>query len=390
MSFYQKKYIDPMLLRPTVIDVDLDALHDNFQNICKLVAPSTVMPVVKANAYGHGLVTCAKYLEDWGAKHFAVGIAEEGIELREAGIKADILVFGGLSGGQIKLYLNYDLDITASSLFKVTAIDKEAQDLGKVARLHLKIDTGMERIGVHYYTFKNTFKNIKSYQHCQIVGVYSHLAAAMIDRGFTDQQIAAFADCAHWLEDLLGHKIIKHIGASAGALYFPESRLDLVRAGIALYGVYPGDGDMPCAGLKIRPVMKFSSKVVFFKVVKKGTGVGYDITWKAPEDTRIVTIPVGYGDGYSRGLSNQGTVLIRGQRYPIVGRVCMDQMMVNIGRGEAFNGDEVVLLGRQENEEISVNEIAKLLDTNTHEVLTLTHPRVPRRYHFKGEHFVAP
>ncbi|MCC6932504.1 MAG: alanine racemase [Deltaproteobacteria bacterium] len=387
MAKFKKKYIDPTLLRPTVIDVDLEALKHNYQILSSLFSPAQLIPVVKANAYGHGIVTCSKYLEMWGACAFAVGLVEEGIELREAGIRAPILVLGGLSGGQIKLYLDYALDITASSLFKLDAINEEAEKSGKIARVHLKVDTGMERIGVHHYSFRETIKNLKKYKRCQVVGIYSHFAAPGLYPEFTTEQLKRFLDCVSILEDCYQRKIMRHIAASAGGILYPESRLDAVRAGIALYGIYPNG--VATKAVDLRPVMKLSSKVVYFKVVKKGAAVSYDLTWTAPEDTRIVTVPIGYGDGYFRGLTNKGSALIRGRRYPIVGRICMDQLMINIGQDEAYNGDEVVLIGQQSGEKITVSEIANLLETNTYEVLVCTHKRVPRRYHIENEEFIA-
>ena len=175
---------------------------------------------------------------------------------------------------------------------------------------------------------------------------------------------------------------LRHIAGSGGLLQLPEAHLDMVRPGVLSYGVYPTP---PLRSiLAVQPVMRLRSEVVFFKVVKKGATVGYDRTWIAPRDTRIVTVPIGYGDGYSRALSNCGEVLIRGKRYPIVGLVCMDQIMVDIGDDEAYVGDEVVLIGSQGDDEISVGELAGLIGTNTHEVLVSTNMRVPRCYHLGG------
>jgi alanine racemase len=370
---------NPLLLRPTVMDVDLDALAANYAALCKAAAPADVMPVVKADAYGHGGAVCARHLVDQGAKWLGVAIVEEGIELRQAGIDVPILVFGGIFGAQIGLFLDHDLDLTALSVGKLLAIDEAARAKGKRARVHLKIDTGMGRIGVRYDHAEKLFDAAMEATHCDVVGVFSHFATISdADSSFANIQLERFLESLEYFEKRSLPLPIRHISSSAGITRLPQSRLDLVRPGLALYGVYPH-----CCtpeDIELLPVMSLRSRVVYFKVVPEGAGISYSHTWVAGRDTRVVTIPVGYGDGFFRRLSNQGNVLIRGKRYPIIGNVCMDQMMVDIGQDEAFNDDEVVLIGEQGGEKITVEEIAGLIGTNTHEVLVSTNLRVPRRY----------
>lgn len=371
--------LNPITLRPTVLDVDLDAISHNFSAIKQFVEPAGVAPVVKANAYGHGLVTCGRLLEKLGAPLLCVGFVEEGIELRQAGISCPILVFGGISGAQIKYFLEYDLELTAPSVGKLEAIEETAKALGKRARVHLKVDTGMERIGIHYYTADSLFLKTLECKHCDIVGVYSHFACAEHPDGkITKLQLERFLECLHFFEKRSLPMPKRHIANTSGLLASRAAHLDLVRPGIGIYGLCMAPHLTKV--LPLKPAMTLRSQIVYFKVVKKGAGVSYDHTWTAPADTRVVTVPIGHGDGYARALSNKGHVLIRGKRCPIVGNVCMDQIMVNIGNGAAYNGDEVVLIGKQEKEEITVGEIADLCQTNMHEVLVSTNLRVPRRY----------
>lgn len=377
--------INPIHLRPTVMDISLDNLEHNYLAIQSAVGSAEVMPIVKSNAYGHGLVACGRHLERVGARCLGVALLEEGIQLRQGGVKIPILVLGGIFGSQVKYFLDYDLDLLASSVFKLDTIEEVAKAAGKRARVHLEIDTGMERIGVHYYTADSLLERAKRCTHADIVGVSSHFATADDpDPAFAKVQLERFLGALKDFPQSVSPHPRRHIAASAAIISLPESHLDMVRPGVLLYGVTPAphlDGK-----IDLKPVMSLRSKVVYFKVVRAGDAVSYGLTWTAPTDTRVITVPIGYGDGYVRKLSNRGQVLIRGKRYPVVGRVCMDQLMVNIGPdGVAYNGDEVVLLGEQEGEVISVADITKHLDGNPREFLVSTNLRIPRRYHYRGE-----
>ena len=376
--------LDRTTLRPTVAEVDLSKLGENLSTIRSIVGDKKIMAVVKANAYGHGLVPSAKHLLQSGADYLGVAFVEEGIELREAGIKAPILVFGGIFNSQIKNFLDYDLELTASSTEKLDAIEARAKEFGKRAKVHLKIDTGMERIGVHYYSAEPFFERASKLEHSDIVGIFSHFASSGENKDYTMEQLDRFNNCIESFINLLplrgerSERPLLHIANSAATILHPSTHLDMVRCGISLYGVYPHPSIATIVDLK--PAMRLVSRVVYFKVVRKGSSVGYGQTWTAEEDTRVVTVPIGYGDGYFRSLSNKGEVLIRGKRYPIVGRVSMDQIMVSVGQDDAFNGDEVVLMGAQGDETITASELAEHAGSYSYEVLTATNTRVPRLY----------
>lgn len=376
------KPIPPLELRPTVMDIDLDALAHNFTVLRALASPARLLAVVKANAYGHGLVPCARHLVELGVDYFGVALVEEGIALRRAGITTPILIFGGVFGGQIGRYLDFNLELTASSIEKLRAIDQVAQERGTVAQVHLKFDTGMGRIGVRPESAPALCRAAAELRHISVRGIFSHLASAdAVDPGATREQIDLFKRCREAARHITPPPLA-HLANSGGLLQHPDARFDMVRAGIALYGI-PPEGHLASRVL-LKPVMSVSSRVVYFKVVKAGSGVSYGATWRAPHDSRVVTVPIGYGDGYPRALSNKAAVLIRGKRYPIVGNICMDQIMVNLDRDEAYNGDEVVLIGSQGNAVIGVNELAHLAGTVPHEILAALNLRIPRRYHRGG------
>jgi alanine racemase len=370
--------IKDLTLRPTFAQIDLGKLKQNFNAIQNKAKKSIVMPILKANAYGHGMVTIAKYLEKNNAKIFGVAFLEEGILLRKEGIKADILVLGGLSGYQVEFFIKYNLIITASSIDKLKLIDWIAHKMNKKARVHLKIDTGMERIGVHYYNSKKFFEVSISLKNIVVEGVYSHFANSDADDLYsTYLQFDRFMEAVSYFEKR-DYYLLRHIANSGAIIRFEESQLDMVRTGIALYGYMP-DYNLENT-LKLSPILSLYSKVVYFKVAEKGAKVSYGSTWEAEEQTRLITIPIGYGDGYPRALSNKGFVLIKGKKYPIVGRVCMDQVVVDIGKDEVFNQDEVVIIGKSKNRVITADDIAKKVDSISYEILTQINTRVPRIY----------
>jgi alanine racemase len=364
--------------RPTRILVDLDALTNNLRGIRAHVGVP-VMAIVKANAYGHGLVPVALHLQAQGVDQLGVAFLEEGIALRQAGITIPILVLGGIFGPQVAQFIAHDLEITVSSLDKLRQVEAAAESLGRKAVIHIKIDTGMERIGVHSYSAGPFIEAAVASKWCTLKGLYSHLACADDPESLmTNLQIERFRDaCAH-IERLGAPMPLRHLANSGGVLHFPETWLDIVRPGILMYGVMPDPASQRT--IDVRPALSLVSQVVYFKVVKAGNPVSYGATWAPNIDTRIVTIPIGYGDGWPRALSSRGEVLIRGHRYPIVGRICMDQFMVDIGRDSAFNEDEVVLIGTQGDEAISAEDVAAKAGTIAYEILTGLNERIPREY----------
>ena len=370
---------DPVSHRPSRIRIDLDALSHNLQAIRAQVGVP-VMGIVKANAYGHGLVQVARHLQAQGVDQLGVAFVEEGIALRKAGITAPILVLGGIFGPQVAQFIVHDLEITVSSLDKLRQVEAAAESLGRKAIIHLKIDTGMERVGVHSYSCGPFIEAAAASKWCVLKGIYSHLACADDPASpMTLQQLARFEDaCAHF-ERIGAPMPLRHLANSGGVLHFPQTWLDLVRPGIVLYGVLPDPASKPTIDLK--PALSLLSQIVYFKVVRAGNTVSYGATWTAPQVTRVVTIPIGYGDGFPRALSSRGQVLIRGQRQPIIGRMCMDQFMVDLGpQGTAYNEDEVVLIGRQETEAIRTEDVAQLAGTIPYEILTGLNERIPREY----------
>jgi alanine racemase len=367
------------VLRPTVVEVNLARLTVNFRAIQAAVAPATVMPIVKANAYGHGLVAVARHLVTLGATSLGVAFLEEAVALREAGVAVPILVMGGIFGDQVPVFLRHGLTLTASSVDKLRYIDETAAALGVTAKVHLKIDTGMERIGIHYYNAHTLLERAAECRSCVVEGIYSHFANAdAADLSSSRLQLARFLEVLTWYDRHGVKPPIRHMANSGAVLQLPESHLDLVRPGILLYGVYPSAE--AARTIEVRPALAWKSRVVYFKVVQPGHPVSYGSTWQSDHPVRIVTVPVGYGDGYFRALSNAAHVIIRGQRYPVVGRVCMDQIMVNLEWGSAYNGDEVILIGAEGDEAVTCEDLAEWAGTIPYEILTNINTRVPRVY----------
>ncbi|MFS8138330.1 MAG: alanine racemase [Thermomonas sp.] len=364
--------------RPTRIKVDLDAMTHNLRAIRAHVGVP-VMAIVKANAYGHGLVPVALHLQAQGVEQLGVAFVEEGIALRNAGVSVPILVLGGIFGPQVAHFISHDLEITVSSLDKLRQVEATAEALGRKAVIHLKIDTGMERIGVHSYSCKPFIEAALASRWCELKGIYSHLACADDPASpMTHQQLERFLDACAYIGKVGAPMPLRHIANSGGVLHFPETYLDMVRPGILMYGVLPDPASQ--ATIEVRPALSLVSQVVYFKVVQAGHPVSYGATWAPDADTRVVTVPIGYGDGYSRSLSSRGQVLIRGKRHPVVGRVCMDQFMVDIGGDSAWNEDDVVLIGRQGDEVLTAEEVAQTAGTIPYEILTGLNERIPREY----------
>jgi len=365
-------------VRATWAEVNLARLTGNLRAIRSHVSPAKVMIVVKANAYGHGLGDVAKHLSA-EADYIGVAVLEEGIYLRGLGITCPILVLGGIWGDQIPQYLKHDLSLTASSVERLEQIDEVAGQMGVRAKVHLKIDTGMERIGVHYYSAQTLQETALRCKSVEVEGIFSHFANAdSNDLTHSRLQLERFEGV---LDFYTKHHLpmpIRHMANSAAILQLPESHYDMVRPGIMLYGVYPAP-DVKHS-VAIRPALTWKSRVVYFKVVKPGHPVSYGSTWQSEQPTRVVTLPVGYGDGYFRSLSNKTQVIIRGNKYPQVGRICMDQMMVNIETDSAFNGDEVILLGEAGAQAITTQDLAEWAGTIPYEILTNINTRVPRVY----------
>ncbi len=370
-------------LRPTHLEVDLGALRHNLGAIRQHVGGARIMAVLKANAYGHGLVPVARLMEAEGVAAIGVAVLEEGLRLREAGVACPILVMGGILGSQIPLFIDQELMLTASSVDKLRAIEACAAAMGKRARVHLKVDTGMERIGVHWYSAGPLIEESLRLQHVDVDGIFSHFANSdAADLSHARLQLERYHEVLDLYRRHGAPCPTRHIANSGGILQLPDSHLDLVRPGIALYGVYPSPATR--RSLDLRPALTWKSRVVYFKVVQAGNPVSYGSTWTPDRPVRLVTVPVGYGDGYPRRMSGRAELILRGRRFPVVGTICMDQVMVNLGWESAWNDDEAVLLGESEGQRITVEELAEWAGTISYEILTGINTRVPRVYVDRG------
>jgi len=335
------------------------------------------MAVVKANAYGHGALEVAKIALASGASHLAVALVEEGIELRAKGVKAPILVFGGTVPEQAALFLEHDLTATVYEREGAQALQRAAERVGKKASVHVKVDTGMGRVGVAWSSALPFLRWLAELKGVQIEGVYTHFATSdEKDKAFAELQLARFTQVLQGVQ-AMGLRVLRHAANSGAILDMPASYFDLVRPGVMMYGYYPSPHTT--RSVPLRPAMTFKTRVLFVKRVERGSSVSYGRQFIAPQATTIATLPVGYADGYNRLLSNRGEVLIRGRRYPVVGRVCMDQIMVDLGpESDVCPGDEAVLFGRQGDEEVSVYSICEKVQTIPYEVTCWVSARVPR------------
>lgn len=366
-------------LRPTHLQINLDNIAHNLTRIHQLSPDSKIMGIVKANAYGHGLTKIGQFLEKQNIDYLGVALVEEGIELRNSGVRCPILVMGALSQNQIPFMIQHGLTFTIPSVEKLKWVDRCAAEMKSKARVHLKIDTGMERIGTHWYSSNKLLEDSLECQNIEVEGIYSHFANAdQPDSPLTKEQLERFMEVLEFYPKHSLEYPLRHIANSAGILNQPSSHLDMVRSGLILYGYYPNKNFAHITDL--RPAMRWVTEVSYFKVVEPGMPVSYGSTWKPDKQVRMVTLPVGYGDGYSLSMSNVSSVLIRGKKYPVAGKVCMDQTMININDGTAYNGDEVVLLGTQEGQEISIDDLACWGQSSPYEILTNMNARLPRVY----------
>ena len=361
-------------MRPTYLEVNLPQLRRNIEAIRAHVTPAKVMPMIKANAYGHGVDGVAPFLEPH-VDYFGVAILEEGIHLRELGITKPILIAGGTLPGQVSLFAEYDLTLTGSSIELLEVAEEVSRSTGRRIKTHLKIDTGMERVGVHEYEAGPFIEHSLKLKHVEVEGIYTHLANSEdADLIHARLQLERFQEVLHMYEKRSEpHPALRHMANSAAVLQFPESHFDLVRPGLMTYGVYPLG---VAQTVKIAPALAWRSRVAYSKITQPGRPVSYGSLWQAETETRLVTIPCGYGDGYFRRMTNRAQVIVNKKKYPQVGRICMDQFMVNVGQDAAQVGDAVVLLG----DGISAHDLAEWMGTNEYEVLTSLGARVPRMF----------
>ena len=363
--------------RPTQAVVNLRAISDNVAQIRKRIGASRgLMAVVKADGYGHGAVPVSRAAIRSGATYLGVSSPEEAAELREAGIKIPILVLSLIQPEEAYKSVALKLEQTICSQDLAAALDREAGKVSTRINVHIKVDTGMGRIGVFPENTLAFVRRLRRYKNLNLAGVFSHFSSAdEADKTFARRQLEIFNGVTREIEAAGIHIPKKHMANSAAILDLPESYLDLVRPGIMIYGLYPSPH--VSRTMKLRPAMTLRTKVAYVKSVPAGNPISYGRTFFTRKETRVATLPVGYGDGYSRLLSNRGAVLIKEQRAPLIGRVCMDMCLADVsGIKDVRAGDEVILFG----EELSVDEVAQNMGTINYEVVCGVGKRVPRVY----------
>lgn len=363
--------------------IDLGAVKKNFENMKKNLREGVRMiAVVKTDAYGHGAVEVAHLVEEydyiWG---FAVATAEEALELRRANVRKPILILGYVFPEDYDMLVREDIRPAVFKLSMAKALSDAAVRAGKTIRVFFAVDTGMSRIGFSVNSgAADEAAEIAGMPYLEIDGIFTHFARAdETDKEPARRQAEKFDTFVKMLEERSVDIPLKSVSNSAGILEMPEYHYDLVRAGITIYGIYPSD-EVSRETVKLYPAMSLVSHISYIKEVESGTAVSYGGTFVTERPTRIATVPVGYGDGYPRSLSGKGSVLIRGKRAPILGRICMDQFMVDVTDIEAEEGDRVTLLGKDGDEQISVEELSGLSGRFPYEFTCCISKRVPRRY----------
>ncbi len=375
-------------MRAAWAEVDLDALAHNIREVKRLTAGNVlVSAVIKADGYGHGAKRIAQTLLDNGADRLAIAVLDEGIELRQAGFEVPVLVLGYTDPERAAEVLNYGLEQAVYSWELAEALSKEAVRQSKTVKVHIKVDTGMGRIGLQPNgETVQLIKQIAALPNLVVEGLFTHFAVAdAVDKEYTQGQYARF----RWVVDALEaeglHINIKHCGNSATIIDLPDMHMDMVRAGIMLYGLRPSD-EVMLHKLELKQVMALKVRISHVKEIEAGQSVSYGRRFIAARKSTIASLPIGYADGYTRMLSGKAEALVKGKRVPVVGRICMDQCMIDVtGIEDVKVGDEVVLFGEQQGEWIYIDELAEKLGTINYEIVCMISKRVPRVYKKDGE-----
>jgi alanine racemase len=372
------------------IEVDLDAVRHNFNAVRSIVGNDTkICAVVKADAYGHGVYEVARTLSDMGANYFAVAILDEAIEMRKMGISEPILILGPLMPGQAPYVLRYNLTQTICNYETAEELSREAFRYRQTVKVHIKVDTGMGRIGVYYEDAYNLIERIRELPYIEIEGLFTHYATS--DSQNKDYVYEQWNNFNQVIDELkyAGIKIpITHAATSATIIDLPEMKLDMVRPGLMLYGLYPHPAQRSKVNLK--PALTYKARISFLKNIAQRRSISYGRRYYADIGEKIATLPLGYNDGIRRILTNQSEVLIKGKRCPMVGTICMDHVMVNVSAlNEVKCYDEVVIIGRQGKEAITADEVADRIPTLHYEVISCLGKRTPRIYFRKGERVAA-
>lgn len=371
-------------IRPTWAEIDLDNLRHNILEIQRITSSHTKLcAIVKADGYGHGAVEVAREALACKASYLGVALLDEALELRGDGITSPILILGFTPESQFDTIIEHDITQTIYNLESAVILSEKAVKRNKKAKVHIKIDTGMSRIGFCPDTSSvSQIRKLFSLKGLEVEGIFTHFARAdERDRSVTYEQFRVLTETVNAIEES-GYKIpIKHAANSSGILEYPNTHLNMVRPGIILYGLYPSD-EVTKSRISLKPLMNLKTRVSHVKVLPRGRAISYGGTYVTQRQSLIATLPIGYADGYPRLLSSRSQVLIKGQRAPILGRICMDQCMVDVTdiKGDVEPGEEVVLIGSEGGDKISVEEIAKLAGTINYEITCGISKRVPRVY----------
>lgn len=365
-------------------EIDLDAIAHNVREIRRITnRRAEIIGAVKADAYGHGVVETVHTMLENGVDRLAVSMLDEAIQLRKLGIEVPILILSYTDPVRAEEIILNNVTQTVFSHDLAVALSEAAVKLGRNVKIHIKVDTGMTRVGFMsgYSAVKNVL-DISRLPNIIVEGLFTHFASSdESDRSYTEMQFEKFMSICNELGRVGVHIPVKHVCNSAGIMEYPEMHLDMVRPGIILYGIYPSE-DVDSSKISLKPAMTLKANVILVKDVESGTCVSYGRTFKTSRQSKLATVPIGYADGYTRLLSNKGEMLINGERVPVVGRICMDQCMVDVTdvKKPVQVGDEVVLLGRQGGEEINAGEVAAAIGTISYEVLCIIGKRIPRVY----------
>jgi alanine racemase len=379
----------------TWAQIDLNAYAHNIKELRRITRPAArLMAVVKANAYGHGAVELSRLALQNGASYLGVARINEAVALRNSGINAPILMLGYSPPKLAETLIEYELTQTVYHYRTAKALSERARHVGKKIKIHIKVDSGMGRLGIVLPPPGIDITDEGSGESCleqilsitrlaglQVEGIFTHFATAdSADKSYANRQLERFVDFMHRLAAAGLQPPLIHAANSAALIDMPAAHLDLVRPGIATYGLYPS-AEINKSAVDLKPVMALKSRIIHLKKVPAGFYVSYGITHRTPKPTTIATVPVGYADGFNRLLSSQGHMLVHGQRVPIVGRVCMDLTMLDVGKLSGVQlEDEVVVFGQQADEAITTDELAAQLNTINYEIISTITARVPRVY----------
>jgi len=365
-------------MRGTTAVINTSILKNNYKRVKELAPGSAVMAIVKANAYGHGMIQVSKILSEAGVDYLGVAFIDEAIELRKNKIKTPILVLVPENPENASTFIKYNIEAAISSLEFARALSLEAKKAKKTARIHIYVDTGMTRDGVYPNEALYFVKKCSEMSNIKLVGICTHFSSSGSDLEFAKFQLEQFTRV---LKILKGSKYkfkYVHAANSAAIANIPESGFNLVRPGLALYGYSPVKELVDI--FNVKPILQLKSRIILIRGIQKGDSVGYGREFISKKDTKIGTISLGYGDGFFKTLTNKAQCIIKGKKYPIVGTVCMDECMVDVGYADVSVGDEVTLIGSQGKAEIWADELAEKLGTITYEITTALSARVPRVY----------